>query len=1033
MEIDSKGFVKATGDLNVFNKAQKDVENQSNKTEKSVGSLDDVFRAISPSTLSAVAGITALIGSVKALTGTVKNMLGTYSHFESMQMGLETFFQDADKGKQKFEELRKLSNETTFGVDELTNSFTQLANVGVNVDTINDKLVMLGNIANGDKNKFADLVSVYSKIMSTGKAGSMQLQQLAMRGVPIYDMLKKIGVQGTATGEDITKAFQEMTKEGGQFYNAMNNINKTIEGKEGFISDYFKEMSVNLMEVTGLADAYKKVLDLLKDAIGKVSDKLLEWNKNPTMQALIRGVIAGSITAIGLAITTSVIPALIKTIAQLKIISALKATINPTGLLVGLGISAVAGLAVAVSTIASKEKEINEELVTQIQHRQKLGEIPLDATVEEKTAFLKDLEEQLKQYQELQKTAVAKYTTGVYEGFFDEVEQYKNLIKVEEDKLQKLIDKGVTKGTVYQALTASGKVETVDKRTPLQKQYDEIEKNIQRLKTKYNDLMQSYDQNVYYRDLQKNIESLGVMIEYQTTLENNTKKLEQYSPYTKYNESLKELKTQLETINGMFNQQAKKFLGVDEETGENKYAVDLLINLDPAYKSKLLEAKKYINEQIGQVEIQLGLAKAEDYQKALQKTLGFDDKTAYGLLAKNGGEWIKEYVKRYEADVERKASTDKALGLNQAETEIARVMSEAKDIMQKYSTLMAGEGDFGMQKNGELDTTTKAVLEVMNTLRSRFQVLGGDITEWDVMINNANKATEDFVDTIDRSIPQFGKTLSERIEEALKWAFASNEYLEIVTNQTKSTMLGAVQGTDVGDFIGNIYNGADALGALIGVLVKDLMDVVGGFEKFQYLLDLIKNVLQAISPLLEFILNIVSGLAVILKPLLDMLHNFLEKVFGPLNKEMDDWYNKYDEQAKKQADLTEGYKTLLKAIKEQEEYYIKKKAELNMLALDDKVTKVNDMILSPHGAFSTNPNDTIIATKNPQGLGGVTNNIKVINNAGVNVDVRENKGNGLNEIIVNISRKIASDVAEGLNGWDGAMALQQQRISGRRI
>ena len=146
--------------------------------------------------------------------------------------------------------------------------------------------------------------------------------------------------------------------------------------------------------------------------------------------------------------------------------------------------------------------------------------------------------------------------------------------------------------------------------------------------------------------------------------------------------------------------------------------------------------------------------------------------------------------------------------------------------------------------------------------------------------------------------------------------------------------------------------------------------------------------------------------------------------------------NEKNKELEQMKSLTQAYKDLIKSVREQEEYYIKQKAKLNMYALDDKVTKVNDMILTPNGRFSTNPNDTIIATKNPQGLGSgkVVNNIKVINNAGVEVQTSERQnGNGINELIVTISKKIASDVAGGYNGWDSAMAMQQQRISGRRI
>ncbi len=294
---------------------------------------------------------------MKTLGSALGGAINNFAHFESMQKGLETFFQDADKGKAKFEELRKMSNETTFGVDELANSFTQLANVGVNVDTIQEKLMMLGDVSQGNKQKFADLVSIYAKIQSTGKAGSEQLQMLAMRGLPIYDMLKKIGVQGTATGNDITRALQEMTKEGGQFHNAMNNINDTIEGKRGFVSDYLKEASVNFAELTGIADAYKKALDVIVNVVGTVSDKLLEWNENPVMKAIISGAFVSMITALGGVIAVSIIPKLIAVIGHLTTINLLS---GPAGWAV-LAVAGITAVGVAMLSYKNSTKEAKEE------------------------------------------------------------------------------------------------------------------------------------------------------------------------------------------------------------------------------------------------------------------------------------------------------------------------------------------------------------------------------------------------------------------------------------------------------------------------------------------------------------------------------------------------------------------------------------------------------------------------------------------------------------------------------------------------
>ena len=116
---------------------------------------------------------------------------------------------------------------------------------------------------------------------------------------------------------------------------------------------------------------------------------------------------------------------------------------------------------------------------------------------------------------------------------------------------------------------------------------------------------------------------------------------------------------------------------------------------------------------------------------------------------------------------------------------------------------------------------------------------------------------------------------------------------------------------------------------------------------------------------------------------------------------------------------------------------MKKKTELSANTEVANLTKVNDMILTPHGNFSTHPDDYIIATKNPQSLGGgVVVNVKVENTASdsVNANVMQSRGaNGEQELIVMISKKVASDVATGANGWDSALSARNQRLQGRMI
>ena len=125
---------------------------------------------------------------------------------------------------------------------------------------------------------------------------------------------------------------------------------------------------------------------------------------------------------------------------------------------------------------------------------------------------------------------------------------------------------------------------------------------------------------------------------------------------------------------------------------------------------------------------------------------------------------------------------------------------------------------------------------------------------------------------------------------------------------------------------------------------------------------------------------------------------------------------------------------LYSAMKEQEEYYLKQKSLLiSDTYKQNAVKKVNDMILTDKGVFSTSPKDTIMAMKKPESLlgGGKTEvNVQVIDNVGVNANVRQEGNNILIELI---SQKIANDYADGSNGWASAIAVQQQSSTGLSI
>ena len=997
--------------MDIFNKKAKE-------SEQTTGKLDDVFRALSPSAITAVAGITALVASVKSLS---QASLANYAHFEKLEMGLTTFFQSADKGKAKFEELRKLSNETTFGVDELTDSFTQLANVGVNTDTIKDKLTMLGDLAQGDKAKFAELTSIYAKINSTGKAGAMQLQQIASRGIPIYDMLKKIGVQGTATANDITKAFEKMTEEGGQFHDAMNNINQTIEGKQGFISDYLKEMSVNFAEVTGLADAYKDVLDVLKDVIGAISDKLLEWSKDPVMKAIISGLFVGAIASIATALLTSLIPTLATVIAKLTTIRLLEGA-------KGWAVLAVAGISVAVGAYASYSRSLKQAT----EDNEKLRK-----AVEDTKKAMGNNYGLLNVGVNTTNTAVKSRDSAKnsLEGYKKNLEEFQSNLEKAQEKLAKAKQNAGTDIGIGEILNPDLYfAEEADEVKRWQEAVDITTNSIER-QTKTLKFWEDEVNRLNVDELAKQFEAI-----YESTLPKEQAEIES-------------LKTQLNTVLEYKNK-LKSLDGQKDANGN-------IISYEKS-KSEIDKTVDYLQTKLNAVTLDLNFNNLEEWQKDLAKQLGFDKKTAVSLQGKSGDKWIEKYQEIQKDLNTRREVTERALGINKAVDEKSRIGEKASSLSKLAQDLLTNSSQkFGMKANGELDNTFKALQGELNNLKTSFVKAGGTVDEWDAIMGNSKEVIQEDVIT----------SLSDLSAKLMDYAKNTGS----VGAYAGSKAISMVSGTAIGQAAEGAMEGASVAGPW-GALIGAILGLLSSMEHWQDFLDELDDLVEPLKPILNSIIGLLVSVCKVLEAfaepiqdllswimqivnLVSVLFRGLAKIISVINnvfswllepikalasgiENVVDWLanlfglendikqQEEDELARKKA-LNDAYSNMLSTLRDVQEEYEKRKKAINAQGYADSVTGVHDMILTPQGRFSTDPDDYIIATKNPSGLNNGGKGDIIINNYS-NAQV-EAKQDDMGNTVILISQKVAMDYANGNNGWDSAVMTRQARTAGRQL
>ena len=272
----------------------------------------------------------------------------------------------------------------------------------------------------------------------------------------------------------------------------------------------------------------------------------------------------------------------------------------------------------------------------------------------------------------------------------------------------------------------------------------------------------------------------------------------------------------------------------------------------------------------------------------------------------------------------------------------------------------------------------------------------------------------------------------------------------------------SIADTDVGAFAQGTMAGGPWVG-LANMLLNAIAKVVGGFEVLDYALNPVTNLLQGIAPYLKLIhlpLVVISrGLEMLGEIFAGWLTGFYDSIFGEGTMEgIDRFYEslgdasgQMDEAAQRLEALNQILEQTRKSIMEAEEYFLVQNRTANaqwaaqmqgQFVMDTRATKVNDMILTPHGNFSTAPDDYLLAMKDPTSLMGTGGNTQVSikftvnNNASdvVETTTEEQVGtDGQKELIVTISRMVASDYASGRNGWDSAYSGRESRMKGRRV
>jgi len=198
------------------------------------------FVAGAKASMASVGGIVAKVGGAIGVGG-LGFGIKLAADAESAQVAFATLLGSSELAKKALSDLQGFAASTPFELGDLRNASKLLLNAGVSTDELIGRMTMLGDIAAGTGKPINDFAQIYSKVKATGKVSLETLNQLAERGVPIYDALaKQLGVsreemlkmisRGEVGFNDMHNSLAGMSEEGGTFAGGMKAQSTTLAG-----------------------------------------------------------------------------------------------------------------------------------------------------------------------------------------------------------------------------------------------------------------------------------------------------------------------------------------------------------------------------------------------------------------------------------------------------------------------------------------------------------------------------------------------------------------------------------------------------------------------------------------------------------------------------------------------------------------------------------------------------------------------------------------------------------------------------------
>lgn len=241
----------------------------------------------------------------------------TGSNMEQTRIAFKVLLQDADLAKEKLGELQEFADVSPFSTSEVYDAGQALLGFGVKANDLLPVMGMLGDASSGNANKFKSLVDNYGKLVSAQRANTMDLNQFALQGIPIWDALgKKVGKSGAdlkdyvekngVAASTVTELLRGMTEQGGQFFGMMDEQSQSTAGMWSTFESKIEATYVKIYDklqpiINATIQLATNYYPMLENALSGVYNLSVDtWN---AMESISHWIAANNDLFIGLGIT----------------------------------------------------------------------------------------------------------------------------------------------------------------------------------------------------------------------------------------------------------------------------------------------------------------------------------------------------------------------------------------------------------------------------------------------------------------------------------------------------------------------------------------------------------------------------------------------------------------------------------------------------------------------------------------------------------------------------------------------------------